>query len=385
MNTPKSGTPRKGKTALVLAGGGARAAYQAGVLLAIRDLQRDPRKNPFSILCGTSAGAINAVALACNADNFDQATEILAKVWRNISVNQVYRADALGILRSGVGCLGALLFGGWFRTAPRSLLDNTPLHHLLEKWLDFDNLTRAISDGSLYAVSLTASGYTSGESVSFFQARPDVETWQRTHRFGCRTRLTLDHVIASSAIPLIFPAVHVNREFFGDGSMRQLAPLSPAIHLGAEKLLIIGAGRLFEKSLRQRSTTYPTFAQIAGHALSSIFLDGLAVDIERMQRINRTLATIPEEARQAAGITLRPIESLVISPSEPLDTLASRHVKSLPAPVRFLLGGIGAMNRRGSALASYLLFESQYTSALIDLGYKDTLAIREQVSAFLAE
>jgi NTE family protein len=383
MSSPDSSSTSQHRTALILAGGGARAAYQAGVLLAIRDLLPSASRNPFSILCGTSAGAINAVALACHADDFGKAVETLLDVWRNFHAGQVYRADPLGIAASGARWLGALMFGWLFKKTPRSLLDNTPLRQLLEQRLDFHNISRSIASGSLYAVSLTASGYTSGESVSFFQAGPDVESWARTHRFGCRAQLNMDHLMASSAIPFIFPSVRLNREYFGDGSMRQLAPISPAIHLGAEKVLIIGAGRMFDKALRQRSSTYPTLAQIAGHALSSIFLDSLAVDIERMQRINRTLAVIPDEIRRNGKIPLRPIRSLVIAPSQQLDALAARHVKALPWPVRWLLRGIGAMNRRGGALASYLLFESSYTRVLIDLGYHDTMARRDDLAAFL--
>ncbi|WP_301103207.1 patatin-like phospholipase family protein [Propionivibrio sp.] len=383
MNDSVSSSKSNGRTALVLAGGGARAAYQVGVLLAIRDLLPEDSPNPFSILCGTSAGAINAIVLACGSDSYGTAVESLSDVWRNFHAGQVYRSDPLGIAISSVRWLGALVFGWLFKKAPRSLLDNTPLRELLEKTLDFSKLGRSIDNGSLYAVCLTASGYTSGQSVSYFQARSDVQSWERTHRFGSSTQLSMDHLLASSAIPFIFPAVRLNREYFGDGSMRQLSPISPAIHLGAEKILIIGSGRMSDKVERQHSSVYPTLAQIAGHVLSSIFLDSLAVDIERMQRINRTLEAIPDEVKKQGKIPLRPIQSLVISPSERLDYLAARHVNALPWAVRWLLRGVGAMNRRGGALASYLLFESSYTRVLIDLGYKDTMARRDEVVVFL--
>jgi len=371
------------KTALILTGGGARAAYQVGVLLAVRDLLPDDTRNPFPIICGTSAGAINAASLACHADNFRGAVEALAGVWRNMRAGHIYRADPLGIAATGTQWIGALLFGWLFRRSPRSLLDNAPLRQLLSRHLDFANIDRAIASGALYAVSLTASGYTSGHSVSFFQAHSEVDVWQRTHRFGCRVRLGIDHLLASSAIPFVFPAVHLNREYFGDGSMRQLAPISPAIHLGAEKVLVIGSGRTVDKHERQRSTLYPSLAQIAGHALASIFLDSLAVDVERMQRINQTLAAIPPEVRARSGIPLRPVRALVISPSEHLDHIAARHARALPRAVRFLLRGVGAMNRRGGALTSYLLFEQPFTRALIELGYRDTMQRRGEMQDFL--
>lgn len=232
-------------------------------------------------------------------------------------------------------------------------------------------------------LSITACGYTSGDGVRFFQGHRDVERWRRTQRAGCRTALSVEHLMASSAIPFIFPAVHLHREYFGDGAMRQLAPISPAIHLGAEKILIIGVGQPGNSTLRQSSRVYPTLAQIAGHALASIFLDRLAVDVERMERINRTLSIVPAELRSEGGISLRPLQSLVITPSERLDYLAIRHAGSLPLAVRILLRGLGAMNRRGGALTSYLLFEQSYTGALIDLGYQDAMLRREELQAFL--
>lgn len=370
-------------TALVLTGGGARAAYQVGVLLAIAKLSSHRRHNPFPILCGTSAGAINATSLACLADNFGKAVAVLASFWRNMHVGHIYRADPIGIGRSGIHWLSTLTLGWLFRNPPRSLLDNTPLRELLMRQLDFAGIQRSIDKGVLHAISVSASGYESGDNIVFFQGHPSAQTWRRVQRIGIRSNIGVEHLLASSAIPFIFPATKIHREFFGDGSMRQLAPISPAIHLGAEKVLIVGAGRRNEHQERRRVTTHPTLAQIAGHALSSIFLDSLAVDIERMQRINRTLSVIPAALREQSDLPLRPIESLIISPSERIERIATEHARAFPWAMRMLLGGIGGMSRRNGTLISYLLFEKPYTTALIDLGYADTMARSSEVGDFL--
>ncbi|HEY8857611.1 MAG TPA: patatin-like phospholipase family protein [Rugosibacter sp.] len=376
-------TTQPPKVALILTGGGARAAYQVGVLKAVRELLPEPRRNPFQILCGTSAGAINAAVMATWAENFGAGVDHLCHVWQSFHAHQVYRTDILRVASSGARWLAALMFGWVTHRAPRSLLDNSPLRQLLTDSLDFNRINQAIENQALHSVSITCSGYSSGQSVTFFQGRADLEPWQRSQRIGAHVKLNLDHLMASSAIPFIFPAVKVNREWFGDGSMRQTAPIAPAIHLGADKVLVIGAGRFHEEHARPRTATYPSLAQIAGHALSSIFLDGLSVDLERLIRINHTVALIPEVVRQQQGTTLRPIEVLMISPSQRLDHLAARHAGALPWPIRMLLRGIGAMNRNGGALISYLLFEREYTCALIDLGYRDTLLQREKVIKFL--
>ncbi|KON82040.1 patatin-like phospholipase family protein [Azoarcus sp. PA01] len=372
----------EGKAALVLTGGGARAAYQVGVLAAIRKIRGRQPGNPFPILCGTSAGGINAAALAVFSSDFNAGVRKLTWIWRNFHVDQVYRADAAALMGTGLRWGGALMFGWAVRQTPRSLLDNSPLRALLERVLDFSAIRRAIDAGHLHAVSVAASGYSSGENLAFFEAAPEVLPWRRAQRVGMPTHLGIEHLLASSAIPFVFPAVKINREYFGDGSMRQLAPISPAIHMGAERILVIGSGRLAEEG-RQRTEDYPPLAQIAGHALSSIFLDGLAVDLERMERINATLNAFTAAERDAAGLALRPIETLVISPSKRLDAIAGRHRGTLPLALRTLLRGVGAMRREGSTLLSYLLFEPAFTRALMDMGFQDTLARRDEVAAFL--
>lgn len=381
---PLAGAPPPGPAGLVLSGGGARAAYQVGVLQVIAALTAPQTPTPFPIVCGTSAGAINATVLAAHAGDFRQGVGRLLAVWRNFRTHQVYRSDPFGVALSGAKWLLAMMAMGLGRHNPASLLDNAPLQRLLESTLDFGAIERAIGAGDLRALSVTASGYTSGESVSFFQAAPSLKPWRRARRLGVATRICTPYLMASAAIPFFFPAVKIHREYFGDGSMRQIAPLSPALHLGADRLLVISVGRKADNSPeRAPPAEYPSLAQIAGHALNGIFLDNLEVDLERLQRINVTSALIPPETMRETGLALRPIECLVISPSSPLEEIAARHVEDLPWPIRYLMRGIGATARSGSALASYLLFERAYCRALIRLGRRDALARRDEIAAFL--
>ncbi len=387
-------------TGLVLSGGGARAAYQVGVLRALVRMRREhlgPAQrlhNPFGVMVGTSAGAINAAALAAHADRFEAAVEVLAKVWQNFHAEQVYRADSLGVLRSGAQWV-TMLSAGWAlarfrRSRPRSLLDNSPLAELLARLVPLERLDHCLASGQLHALAVSASSYTSGEHFTFYNmAQLVVPPWLRSQRVAVPGPITHAHLLASAAIPFVFPAqdlvVQGQAGWFGDGSMRQTAPLSPAIHLGAQRLLVIGAGRLQEPIDRVAvNTGYPNVAQIAGHALSSIFLDALMVDVERAQRINRTLRLLPASAQ--AATPLRPIEVLVIAPSQRLDDIAARHLHSLPTPVRALLRGAGVSGEgtsaRGTALATYLLFEAPFTRELMALGEADALARQAEVLQF---
>ena len=388
---------RASTTGLILTGGGARAAYQVGVLQAIARLRGEagaPAGNPFRVFSGTSAGALNAAALATAADDPDAGIAKLVGVWANMHVEQVYRTDSFGVIRSGARWL-TMMSMGWAlarmrKLRPRSLLDNRPLHGLLAEMIDLERVDRLIADGHLEALAVSASSYTSGSHVTFYQSTSELQPWIRSNRLAVRGPITMAHLLASAAIPFMFPAIQLPMagidEWFGDGSMRQTAPISPAIHLGAERILVIGAGRMREPTgpRANASTAYPSIAQIGGHALSSIFLDALAVDAERLERINGTLALIPEELRQHA--LLRPVKLLLISPSERIDDIAARHLGALPSSIRALLGALGvsqgATGSNGAALASYLLFEADFTRELMALGDADTMRRRDEVLAF---
>ena len=370
----------RSRAGLVLTGGGARAAFQVGVVKAVRDILGSPVKNPFPILAGTSAGAINAATLAVYSDNFTRAVSNLLEVWENMHVDHIYKADFPSIMKSGVRWLSSFMLVS--RRNPISLLDNAPLAEMLARTLPFERIQDNIDSGALYAVSVTASGYTSGQSVSFFQGGSGTEGWERNQRIGAAVTLKLEYLLASASLPFIFPAVKVHREYFGDGSMRQIAPISPALRLGADRVLVVGTGRQTLDTARSRSNVYPSLAQIAGHALNSIFLDSLSVDLERLERINRTVSLIPPEKLVEGNMPLRPIKVLFISPSQPIERIAARFLHELPRSVRFLLRPTGALNRSGSNLASYLLFEESFCRALIDLGYQDTIARAHEVRTF---
>ncbi len=374
------------KRALILSGGGARAAYQVGVLQALAEILPAEQANPFPIICGTSAGAINALALAAHPGNFKESVHSLANMWRNLTVGDVYLHGWMDILK-GLGLLGLSLFNqGIGGKKPLSLLDNSPLWDLLGSRIPFHNIQQSISSGKLFAVSVSAMGYSSGHTVSFFQGHESIEGWKRYRRGGIPTQLRLEHLLASSAIPTIFPAIRIDREYFGDGALRQLAPISPALHLGAESLFVIGVSgnRSAAKPNKRLPVKHsPSMGQIVGHLLNSAFVDSLEGDLEHMELINKLVKLIPEEQKKAAGFHLRAVENMVISPSSPLDVIAGRNVRYLPDSLRFFLRAIGATAKGGGATAaSYLLFSTEFITDLMELGYQDGLAEAEAMRKF---
>lgn len=372
------------RVGLILTGGGARAAYQVGVLKAIAELLPRRAHNPFPVICGTSAGALNAATIAANAQNFHKAVRYLNNIWKNFHANQVYRTDVVGVFNNSMLWLAGLVLSGLGinRLKQVSLLDNTPLAELLEEILPCEKIQQHIDAGLLHALSITASGYSSGQSVTFYQGVEGIEPWRRTRRIGVPTRIETRHLLASSAIPFIFPASLINREYFGDGSMRQIAPIGSALHLGATRILVVGSTNdNLEQGRHPDGSEYPSLAQIAGHALNSIFLDSMEVDLERVQTVNRMVAMMPEEARARAG--LKHVEMLVISPSESIDRIAARHASELPWTIRVLLRLMGAQQSSNATLVSFLLSEKKYCSALIDLGYRDALKRRDEIVRFL--
>jgi len=364
---------------LILPGGGARGAYQVGVLKAIDELTREQR-NPFPVICGTSAGAINAAVLASHAHEFSIGVERLDHFWRSMYCARVYRTDAWTVFKSGMRFAATLLSGGLIRTNPKAFLDNTPLRLFLEGALKLEGIKTALDTGALRGVAVTASGYTSASAVSYFQAADEVESWARSRRKGQPARLDVRHLLASAALPILFPAERIGNEYFGDGGMRMVAPLSPAIHLGADRILVIGTRDEKPDDPPQSPTEYPSAGEIGGYLMDTIFMDTLNADLARMRRINKTLALVPEEKRRQTG--MKNIESLVIKPSRDLRHVTRAHVHEIPRSVQILLRTLGGWGRDWR-MASYLLFESAYCSELIDLGYTDGMQAEADIVRFL--
>ena len=364
------------KTALILTGGGARAAYQVGVLKALAEWLPKDSPCPFPIIVGTSAGAVAAIALAGRSGRFRAAVNALEQVWANFHVEQVFRADTVSMLRAGLHWLLAFVSSGVLLPPPKSLFDNAPLRELLSRTMSFRGVHRSIAKGRLRAVGICATSFSSGRCVTFYEGAPELHDWERIAGGGQRGRLGLDHLMGSLSIPFLFPAVRLNDEYYGDGAMRQTNPLSPAINLGADKLLVVGVRQSGLSSAfgKMRIGAAPTAGQIFGYMLDTLFMDQIYADIEQLERLNQLVLHAPVSF---AG--LRAIDAMVLAPSQDLREVASRHVKELPRPLRALLRLIGAQAAMTGSLASYLMFEAGYTRELIEIGYNDARAQRSQL------
>jgi NTE family protein len=376
---PNTSTQSGSLTALVLPGGGARSAYQAGVLKALNEIC-DRNINPFPIICGTSAGAINAAVLASHAHEHSVGIERLVHFWSTMYCERIYRTDAWSVLKSVAQWILSLSLGGKLGTHPKSLLDNSPLRQFLESSLQLEGINTAIESGQLHGLAITASGYTRASAISFYQAAAGVNAWRRARRHGEPTVLSVSHLLGSAALPLIFAAERIGNEYYGDGGMRMLAPLSPAIHLGANRLFVIATRDEKPDPSPDRPVGYPSLGEIGGYLLDTIFMDTLNADLNRLNRINNTLERVPEEKK--AEIGLKRIDSYVIRPSKDLRVVTHEHMNDIPRAVRLLLRSLGGWGQDWR-IASYLLFESNYCTELINLGYQDALDSKQDLAEFL--
>ena len=375
---------------LVLTGGGARAAYQAGVLRGISEILGKPAASgtPFNVVTGISAGAINAAYLAAGAQDFAASTAGLYQFWDQLKIDQVVNVTTTSMAMLGARWIKDLTFGGFLGGKKAThILDTTPLRDFLKRRIDFQALDQNLRSGTLLGCSITATNYRTGTAISFYDGNPGIEPWVRSSRLGQRTLLSLEHVLASASVPILFQPVPIGDSFFGDGCIRLATPLSPAIHLGSDRILAIGVRypRPGDITLDINQTAVMkdiSIADIAGVMLNAAFLDSIDSDVERMLRINQTISLLSEEQRRKSPTQLRQIPLLVIRPSEDLGSMAIEQSKIFPAMLRFMMRGLGVSSSKGTDLMSYLAFDSTYTRRLLELGHKDALTQRDEIEIF---
>ncbi len=376
---------------LVMTGGGARGAYQAGVLKRIGEIKRiQELGNPFPIIGGASAGAINGAALAVGSNEFSVATELTARLWAGIRPSDVFRCDVLTQTQNSLTWILDLSFGGVLGGGnAHSLLDATPLKHFLKKHLDCDRIQDNIKRGYLYALAISATNYNSGKSYLFIQGTKGHPMWNRSRRVTLATKITTDHICASAAIPVVFQPIKLQTArgtaYFGDGCIRLQTPLSPIIRLGAERIFAIGVrGENLEHQEEAKDQRSPSLAQVLGVLFNAMFLDHLATDIEHLERLNLLLNSghISQLDGEGSG-RMQPLASFVITPSVDLSQLAEHHRKDMPYLIQYFVNSLGRDAASCADLMSYLLFTSKYTSALVDIGYKDADKRIDEIESFI--
>jgi len=366
------------KVGLVLPGGGARGAYQIGVLKGITEILADRAINPFSVISGTSVGAINASVIASKADSFVDAVDLLNDIWGTFQTNRVYKTDNLTMFKSSLHWLVTLVSGGALVKNPKSLLNNSPLRTLLMESINLDHIRSNIDEGNLEAFAITAAGYSSRKSITFFQSNKKNINWEKFRRQGVESKIGTDHLMASVALPLIFPAVKIDNEFFGDGAMRHATPLSPAIRLGAEKLLIITTDNN-KKNPDTDDRDHPSIGEIGGYMLDALFSSGLLSDLERLDRINQIIKHSSNGQISTASKQMKHLDYCIISPSKDINLIAEEHFNEIPYSIKLLLRGLGLRHQSRSELLSFLLFESSFTQELIKLGFQDAIEHKQHI------
>jgi NTE family protein len=367
--------------ALVLSGGGARGAYQAGALRALYEVCKDLNNfNLFRNIVGVSAGAINASYLASEAHNLDQATENMCAMWRNLTTPDVFRTDSVTVGRTAWRLMRAVTLGGFsskLRPTKLGLLNVDPLRDLLAKNIRFDQIPTQIKDGHLNSLCISATDYSTSIGVTFFMGSEGLKPWKRVQRIGLREDIGIDHVMASASIPIFFPPWKIGKRHYGDGCLRNSAPLSPARKMGASKILVIGVRKPSNAGLSDDNIVKPTLGRVLSVVINAIFLDAVEIDIERVRIINESLKITSNDA------TLRKLKIAHIQPSQAPSELAEARVEGLPPLLRFLITGLGSAHESAEIL-SYLTFDSIYLNALVDLGYKDLLKQKENLIELLS-
>jgi NTE family protein len=366
------------KTALILSGGGARGAYQAGVLKGLAEILPEKKKSPFQIISGVSAGAINGAKLACDIESFSNAVEKLNFLWSQITTDQVFTTDFLSMNKFSLGLFGQ-------QKKMDALLDTSPLSELINKHCDFSKIKKNLDAGLFESLIITANNYNSGAAFSFIQTTSSKLTWQDSRRLALLSNIETKHIMASSAIPMLFPPIKIGTQYFGDGCVRNNTPCSPSIRMGAEKIFVIGVRTQMEREISERpiapTQSYegvPSMIRIFNTLLNAVLLDSVEQDVRRIQRINELVEGLSQTTNPKG---FHKIPALCISPSEDIGELARQQAHYLPRLIRMSISAIGSLDE-ASEILSYLLFETHFCRKLLDMGYNDAISSKSQIEEF---